>query len=157
MHVCVDLHEILPFRRGMVIYFMLFISSYCQIQKHGKIHGVQNDHTIDWFQWTCIFLPIQIYALDTFVFLVSQELLASIEKIKSIHEAYSQVRICIQPKKTFAPAAKMCPLLGGKRQLLPSLRRHARQLRAEGEASEPRQMKLVGKFQVDRMQLPTLK
>lgn len=31
MHVCVDLHKILPFRRGKVIYFMLFISSYCQI------------------------------------------------------------------------------------------------------------------------------
>lgn len=46
---------------------------------------------------------------------------------------------------------------GGMHQLFPSLRRHARQFRAENEASYPRQIKLVGKFQVDRMQLPKLK
>lgn len=45
----------------------------------------------------------------------------------------------------------------GMHQLFPSLQWHTRPFRTENEASDPGQMKLVGKFQVDRMQLPNLK
>ena len=40
-------------------------------------------------------------------------------KNKSIQEAYSYVRICIRLKKTFAPAAKMYPLLGWNAPAVP--------------------------------------